>query len=35
VVPDARSPLRQQWRLGLESAASAQALTRRRAWLGC
>jgi predicted metalloprotease with PDZ domain len=35
VVPDARSPLRQQWRLGLEGAPSAQALTRRRAWLGC
>jgi predicted metalloprotease with PDZ domain len=35
VVPDTRSPLRQQWRLGLETSASAQALTRRRAWLGC
>jgi predicted metalloprotease with PDZ domain len=35
VVPDTRSPLRQQWRLGLEASTSAQALTRRRAWLGC
>jgi predicted metalloprotease with PDZ domain len=35
VEPDTRSPLRQQWRLGLETSPSAQALTRRRAWLGC
>ena len=34
VVPDPRSPLRQQWRLGLDERASAAALKRRRAWLG-
>jgi predicted metalloprotease with PDZ domain len=34
VAPDLRSPLRQQWRLGLDERASAAALKRRRAWLG-
>jgi predicted metalloprotease with PDZ domain len=32
--PDARSPLRQQWRLSLDERASGQALAGRRAWLG-
>jgi len=34
LTPDLRSPLRQQWRLGLDERASAAALERRRAWLG-
>lgn len=34
VVPDLRSPLRQQWRLGLDDRAPTPALARRRAWLG-
>jgi len=34
VAPDVRSPLRQQWRLGMDERASAAALARRRAWLG-
>ena len=32
--PDARSPLRRQWRLALDDAAQRPALARRRAWLG-
>jgi predicted metalloprotease with PDZ domain len=34
VRPDARSALRQQWRLALNDQAPQPALTRRRAWLG-
>jgi predicted metalloprotease with PDZ domain len=35
VVPDSRSPLCQQWRLGFDERATAAALRQRRAWLGC
>ena len=34
LVPDPRTPLRQQWRLSLNDAAPEAALARRREWLG-